>query len=296
MDDTSTCLHPADIIPFLQHFHTLGAPLGLHLNLAKTKLLTTTSGVSVRDQPTTPHTTALIQALDYIQQQDPNNPDPELTTGTRYLGQPLGSTAFATAFLNTASHAYATNIHKLCTKLSDKHTMFLLFKSCAQPSLQHLLTSDIYYHCNPDMQEPLSQWTSPLCESISQTNTDFLAHLGDTTTLPETAQRIAHHPIKLGGLGVRDHPLAAKTAYVISLTRSLRYAAPTQHTETRTPTPRLSPAHARLLNSHAHPQSTHRLFRLYHALAPQVIHTLNAAKLTNPPITSPQQLINDCWL
>jgi Reverse transcriptase (RNA-dependent DNA polymerase) len=56
MDDTSTFLHPKDIIPFLQHFHTLGAPLGLHLNLAKTKLLTTTTGVSVRDQPTTPHT------------------------------------------------------------------------------------------------------------------------------------------------------------------------------------------------------------------------------------------------
>jgi hypothetical protein len=171
--------------------------------------------------------------------------------------------------------------------------MFLLFKACTQPSLQHLLTSGIYCHCNLNVQEPLSQWTSLFCESISKTNTDFLAHLGDKTTLPDTATRVAHHPIKLGGLGVWDHPLAAKTAYVISLTRSLQYATPPQHTETRTPTPSLSPAHARPLNSHAHPQTTHRLFRLYHALAPQVINTLNAAKPTNPPITSPKQLINN---
>jgi hypothetical protein len=66
MDDTSTFLHPHDTIPFLQEFDGLGTPLGLHLNLAKTKLLATTTGMSVRDQPTTPHTTALIAALDYI--------------------------------------------------------------------------------------------------------------------------------------------------------------------------------------------------------------------------------------
>ena len=69
IDDTSTFLHPHDIIPFLTACRTMGAPLGLHLNLGKTKLLTTTTGVSVRDQPQTPHTAALIAALDYIRRE-----------------------------------------------------------------------------------------------------------------------------------------------------------------------------------------------------------------------------------
>jgi hypothetical protein len=103
INDTHTFLAATDIIPFLQQFEAIGAPLGLHLNLAKTKLLTTTTGISARAQPTTPHTAALVQALDYIQQQDPTNTDPEITTGVRFLGQPLGSAAFATEFLQTAT-------------------------------------------------------------------------------------------------------------------------------------------------------------------------------------------------
>jgi hypothetical protein len=134
---------------------------------------------------------------------------------------------------------------------------------------------------------------STFCNTITQTNTNFLAFLGDATNLPDTAKKVAHHPVKLGGLGVRDYPMAAKTAYVISLTRSLHYAAPPHNTQSQHTTPHISPAHARPLTSWAHPKTTHRLFRLYQALAPQVIQALQTIKPTKPPLTTTKQLHTD---
>jgi hypothetical protein len=199
MDHTHTFLHPQDIIPFLQHFQMLGAPLGLHLNLTKTKLLTTTTEMSIRNQPSTPHTEALIQALDYIQQQDPSNPDPEVATGVWFLGQPLGSREFANQYLATAATTYKDNLTKLCTHLTDCHSMFQLFKSCPQPSLQHLIASDIYYNCDPDNPDNPHSWTSSFQTAITQVNAAFLASLGDTHSLPDTAWQLARHPFCLGG-------------------------------------------------------------------------------------------------
>ena len=157
-----------------------------HLNYSKTKLLTTTTGVSVRQQPPNPHNTALIQALDFMQQQDPGGSDPEVTTGIRYLGQPIGSTAFATAYLQEAATTYTTNLAKLRARLTDHHTQFLLFKSCAQTSLQHLLTADLYYHMDPAAPGPLDTWESPFMDAITSATDSFLAYLGNVTQLPPT--------------------------------------------------------------------------------------------------------------
>lgn len=293
IDDTHTFLDPTDVIPFLQHFEAVGTPLGLHLNLAKTKLLTSTTGKSVREQTPTPHTTALTHALNYIQQQDPANPDPEITTGVRFLGQPLGSTPYATSFLNTAAAAYTENLHKLRTHLTDRHSTFLIFKACAQPSLQHLLTSDIYYHLDPaaSTEQHLQDWDSPFLQAINTANNNLLAYLGDTNHIPPSSTLIAHHPVTKGGLGVRDHSRAAKTAYVISLTRTLQFVS-THHATAGTQTPHLTPTYARPLSSWANPTTDHPLFRLYNALAPQVLKAHNTIYPARPAKTTPRDLIN----
>jgi hypothetical protein len=142
----------------------------------------------------------------------------------RFLGQPIGSATFTREYLLKAAETYATNLQKLRSNLSDHHTQFLLLKSCAQPSLQHLLISDICYNHDPDHSGPLHSWQSPFQEAISAANADLLAYLGNTPSLDPLQSLIAHHPVHLGGFGVRDHARAAKTAYVASLTRSLRYA------------------------------------------------------------------------
>jgi hypothetical protein len=116
MDETSTFIHPLDNIPFLQEFDHLGTPLGLHLNVAKTKFLTTINEISIHQQLWTPHITTLIYALDYIQQQDPANPDPELTNGACFLSQPISSKKFANKYLAKAAAIYATTNHDtLCS-------------------------------------------------------------------------------------------------------------------------------------------------------------------------------------
>ena len=273
IDDTHTFLHPDDIIPFLELLRRIGPPLGIHINFSKTQLLTTTTGISVRDQPPSPHNQTLIQALDYIRQQAPTGPNPEVTTGVRLLGQPLGSKAFATEYLLEAATTYSTNLDSLRTRLTDSHTKFLLYKSCAQPSLQHLITSDIYYHLDPTNPGPLDSWTSPFMAAITTADDQFLAHLGDVPHLPSTAKDIARHPVTLGGLGVRHFGRAAKTAFVLSLTRSLRYATPTL--DHPPDTLHLTPERARPFISWDNPATTQPQFQTYQALAPQVLAVHN---------------------
>ncbi|MGL5935829.1 MAG: hypothetical protein ACRCZI_09430, partial [Cetobacterium sp.] len=278
IDDTSSFLHPLDIIPFLKAFQCIGPPLGLHLNFSKTKLLTTTTGESVRLKAPNPHNVTLIRALDYLQSQAPSGPDPEITTGIRFLGQPIGSKAFATAYLDQAAATYTANLLRLRTQLTDLHSQFLLFKACAQPSLQHLLISDIYHHYDPDNPTPLDSWDSPFMAAITAATDAFLAYLGNVTTLPHHSSLIATHPTTLGGFGVRSHPLATKPAYVVSLARSLRYATASNDG------PSLSPAYARPLGSWANPHTTQPLFRLFQTLLPQVLQAHNLAR--------PKQYIN----
>jgi hypothetical protein len=212
----------------------------------------------------------------------------------RFLGQPLGATHYATEFLQTAAATYGTNLQKLRTHLADRHSKFLLFKACAQPSLQHLLTSDIYYHLDPTSPEPLHAWDSPFLTAINTANTHLLAHLGDATHMPPSATLIAHHPVSQGGLGVRDHSRAAKTAFVVSLTRTLQFVNPPHNPAANTAdTPQLPPTYARPLATWANPTTDHPLFRLYNTLAPQVLEAHNTIWPDRTPATTPRQLITE---
>ena len=52
--------------------------------------------------------------------------------------------------------------------MADKHTSLLIFRVCSQPSLYHLLSSDVYYNFDPTSPNPsLSSWSSPFITKIS---------------------------------------------------------------------------------------------------------------------------------
>jgi hypothetical protein len=184
-DDQTCMLHPDDIIPFLDTIVTHGPPLGVKLNFSKTKLLTTTTSISVH-QGTTPRCKTLQTVLHYITSHAPQDLqttlNPEITTGTRLLGQPIGAKTFCADYLHKAACKYTNNLHQVQAQLSDHHSKFLLFRACSQPSITHLLSADFFLNAPfvppPDLQ--LHTWSSPFISIIQEANKNFLAHLADT--------------------------------------------------------------------------------------------------------------------
>ena len=167
--------------------------------------------------------------------------------------------------------------------------MSLLFKSCAQPSLQHLLSSDIYYNYDPITDQDPHTWQSPFITAITHANTKLLQFLGDTAQLPPSATTIAHHPVAAGGLGFRNPAHTAKTAFVVSLTRSIRYA--THGIATKGNTIALAPDQARPLASWNNPHTTQPLFLLFQRLAPPVIQAHTTARPNHPQLNTPTDLV-----
>jgi hypothetical protein len=141
-DDQTCMLYPDDIIPFLDTIVTHGPPLGVKLNFFKTKLLTNTTGISVH-QGTTPRCKTLQAVLHYITSHTPQDLqdtlNPEITTGTRRLGQPIGAQAFCSDYLNKA----ATKLHQQPSQGSSP----TLRQSQQIPSLQSLQSTQ--HHTPP---------------------------------------------------------------------------------------------------------------------------------------------------
>ena len=66
--------------------------------------------------------------------------------------------------------------------------MLALFRSCAQPSLVHLLGADFVLQADPEHPD-LYNWTSPFSKGIQTANHAFLATLADlpSDSLRDTA-------------------------------------------------------------------------------------------------------------
>ena len=226
-DDMTSFLAPEDVLPTLQFIQQHGAPLGIHINWNKTKLLTTTTGNSVTTR-LTPAAQSIQEAIAYMQEQAQTQVQPEVTTGLRLLGQPLGSTDFANQFLQEALARYRHNLQRLKEGLQDRHTQSLLFRCCSQPSLTHLLNADVYYNAptQPAPNQGLFNWTSPFIAGVQDANSDFLAFLASypTTDMPTLTKLIANMSSSKGGFGLRDPSTTALPLMLISFTRSLQMA------------------------------------------------------------------------
>jgi hypothetical protein len=68
-------------------------------------------------------------------------------------------------------------------------------------------------------------WSSPFLAAITIRSIDFLRGLtGHPAALPTHSTAIAFHPASMGGVGFRDHSIAAIPNFIISLARSIQYA------------------------------------------------------------------------
>jgi hypothetical protein len=221
IDDTNLLLPFRDISWFLASFTELGAPLGIHLNYNKTKILTSLTSTS----PIFNHNISPQDAHHLCSALATLGKNSEILQGTRFLGQPLGSSDFACQFLASKALDYTTSTSRLLDRLNDTQTQCSLFKNCTQSTIPHLLASDVYY--NLDLENPpnLSTWSSTFTDSIVNSNHHFLSQLLNTPyPLPNHALFIASYPAREGGVGLRDPIPNAIASFAIPLSRSVHYA------------------------------------------------------------------------
>ena len=229
MDDTSVCLPHCDIPWFLHRFEELGKPLGIVLNKSKTTILTSTNGHSPSNLSEN-QTHSLNQALLFLSPDDPSRA--EITSGVRFLGQPIGSTAFARQYINKKLQGMQHKMNCIL-QLNDLQTQHNLFKFTMVSAILHLLPTDVnlaYKQTNPRT----TLWSSPTTTQTEQLITNFLAKL---TSLPEneistSSALIATIPQRLGGLGYQQ---AAVAAYPRLLTQTARAIALATSTDTPIP-------------------------------------------------------------
>jgi len=193
LDDTGTMIPYVDVGFAICNFQELGAPHDLHLNLDKTKILTTLDPEVPADDPD------LLQALELIK------PANWLTCGTTYLGSPFGCRSYVLEQLDSAADAFDASRIAIQAYLSDHQTQLTLFTKCLQATVPHLLAAEALLQV-PGALHPIDpyQWSSHFVSRLNALTASFLAYI---TGQPITSFNIslpkwflAHTPAASGGL------------------------------------------------------------------------------------------------
>ena len=217
MDDTSVCLPHCDLPWFLHRFKELGEPLGIIMNHSKTKILTTTTNKPSAKTLSPPAQQHIEEALSFLAPQAPDTA--EITTGVRFLGQPVGSKKFAQEYINQRLDKMNDTMNQI-NQLHDLQTQHTLFKYSLVASIMHLLPSDITL-ANPATDTRSTLWSSETTRKTDQLTKRFLAMLTSLgeDDISKTSTIIAALPQRLGGLG---YQMAAAAAYPRFLTQMVR--------------------------------------------------------------------------
>ena len=227
MDDTSIILHHEDISWFIHQFQQHGPQFGIHLNPTKTQLLTATNH-SATHTASHPHPNPHIrQALQLLMGADPHT-TPQITTGIRLLGAPIGSPAFCHQFLQSAAQQFRHRTNRLLKLIPDPQSSSTVFRSCLQPSIAHLFFTDLTTPSpttNTTFPHDPHDWQSIFLDHVMTTTTHFLRQLTlQAQPLPPTAMLLAFHPAAAGGAGYRDLTATAIPQTITAIHRSLHYA------------------------------------------------------------------------
>ena len=230
MDDTSVCLPHCDLPWFLSRFQELGAPLGIILNHSKTKILTTTTGNTACDTLPRRAQQKVQEALSFLCPEEPERA--EITTGVRFLGQPIGSHVFAKQYIRERLDKLVDTMDRI-SQLQNLQTQHTLYKFSLVASIMHLLPSDITL-ANPAGDQRSTMWDSDTTRRTDKLTARFLARLTSTrdTDVNETAIIIASLPQRLGGLG---YQMASSAAYPRFLTQTVRAIKLASSTDTPIP-------------------------------------------------------------
>jgi hypothetical protein len=196
MDDGQVVIPYDDLIFFLDRITTLGPSFGLSLELNKTVLLTSTSGISPRPFLSVSHQ----QDLDYCIKTY-TNPQNETLDGVDFLGYPIGHPDFMTQSLTTTDEQLTSDTHELFTNLPSLQTSTTLFKHCLLTCLPYQAYTDV-------LTSPLpATHTDPHCRQTAHTRRvdritkTALSYSTGHENIPAHVVQLAQLPTRHGGLG-----------------------------------------------------------------------------------------------
>ena len=149
----------------------------------------------------------------------------EVTTGLRLLGQPLGSTAYASSFFEQRLKDNIADATKLLDKVPDLHTALGLFAQCTLHKLPHLLGSEVMYCFDNVEYKQWDEWCGQLAIGIDNMVDYFLSRITARDSIPFTSRLIAYITIAQGGLGLMDAHTRAIPDFVLTMSQSIRYAS-----------------------------------------------------------------------
>ncbi|KAL7532099.1 hypothetical protein ACHAWF_004011 [Thalassiosira exigua] len=233
VDDTGAAVPLEDLRFFLEEFTRLASPLGLRLNRSKTLVLLSTSGDSaipaIRQERGDAFADDIADIIDEFSQakQQPDGSyrgGKEVVSGLRLLGQPVGSSDFATEFNARQIEANKADAETLLRTVPDRHTALRLFTQCTLHRLPHLLGSEVLYAHDPTARQQWDAWISPLSKSIDAMAEGFIAKLTGRSSIPADSLLIAYITIAQGGLGFMDPFTRAVPDFVLTMSRAARYA------------------------------------------------------------------------
>ena len=224
-----------DVLFFLQEFQCLATPLGCHLNPAKTRIMTSTSGKSslpaIKQDYGHAVADSVRQALATYSVSSSIAADGttvslpvEITDGLRILGQPLGSRTYALSFFNAQLKENLLDATKLFNTITDHHTALRLFIQCTLHKLPHLLGSEVLYCFAESSYNGWNEWIGPLSVEIDRMVEASLAKLTQRSSLNPNLLLIAYLSIAQGGLGLMDAYSLAIPDLVITMSQSICYA------------------------------------------------------------------------
>ena len=233
VDDVNALLHHDDVHWFLKKFVELATPRGGVLNTMKTRILTSTSGLSLVDRMSS-STNACIratgkdldEAIETYSTTKGNTGEivkVEVTEGLRVLGAPIGSSSFCRDFLQAAMSKAKLDSEKILNGLDDVQSMVRVYSMCTVHKLTHLFGTDVLNTDGDALPRNYFLWQSELTNNFSEMTNSFIQSAITSEPLPQHAEIITSMSIKSGGLGLQHPRTCAVTQFMLTMKRCLQY-------------------------------------------------------------------------
>ena len=240
VDDVNVLLPTQDVERFFHLFRLYGAGidssnervspgLGAILNTEKTRIMTTTSGRSVRDRLLCSFNhqqrqtgASLARAIRDFSTKD-NDPYEE-TNGLRILGAPIGSQAFCNNFILSMVHKAVAASDKITSGLESKQTILQIFRTCTSHKLTHLFAADVINADFQDLPPNWHLWDSDMAAEFTGMIDRVVSNITNRPSVPTHALLIASMSTTRGGLGI-PHPRSTSIpTFMLTTRRCLQYA------------------------------------------------------------------------
>jgi hypothetical protein len=219
--DDITISGPSTVIhACLEHILKVGPNFGLHLNLTKTRILrgamshpidsSAYNKVKVIHHPQSNFVQEKQnQMIQNEYQSDAVKIDSMMNYGLVILGIPIGSEEFILSNLIDKKKEIIQIANNMMTILDNPHLVWTLYYYCFRGKITHLLRNI-----------PL-RLVSSLCKEFEEQKRRVLVHIMDVKEIEDLSWLQAQLPLHMGGLGLDDSTVVARTAFAASIIETL---------------------------------------------------------------------------